>query len=122
MRKREIEDNRVMVMEDEFVIRMRNLGGRLGILICVGTLVCMVAVVVAGVVFFGLLSLLVMEMECLEVGFGLVGDDILNLGRDFVALVVEVDVEDIELEVKAIVRLIWGCSRVSGGEYLSCGI
>ena len=53
MRKREIEDNRVMVMEDEFVIRMRNLGGRLGILICVGTLVCMVAVVVAGVVFFG---------------------------------------------------------------------
>ena len=112
MRKREIEDNRVMVMEDEFVIRMRNLGGRLGILICVGTLVCMVAVVVAGVVFFGVLSLLVMEMECLEVGFGLVRDDILNLGRDFVALVVEVDVEDIELEVKAIVRLIWRCSRV----------
>ena len=112
MGKREIEDNRVMVMEDEFVIRMRNLGGRLGIFICVGTLVCLVAVVVVGVVFFGVLSLLVMEMECLEVGFGLVGDDILNLGRDFVVLVVEVDVKDIELEVKAIVRLIWGCSRV----------
>ena len=112
MGKREIEDNRVMVMEDEFVIRMRNLGGRLGKFICVGTLVCMVAVVVVGVVFFGVLFLLVMEMECLEVGFGLVGDDILNLGRDFVVLVVEVDVKDIELEVKAIVRLISGCSRV----------
>ena len=112
MGNREIEDNRVMVMEDELVIRMRNLGGRLGIFIWVGMLVCMVAVVVAGVVFFGVLSLLGMEMECLEVGFGLVRDDILNLGRDFVALVVEVDVKDIELEVKAIVRLIWGCSRV----------
>ena len=108
MGNREIEDNRVMVMEDELVIRMRNLGGRLGIFIWVGMWVCMVAVVV----FLGVLSLLVMEMECLEVGFGLVRDDILNLGRDFVALVVEVDVKDIELEVKAIVRLIWGCSRV----------
>lgn len=71
-----------------------------------------VVVAVAVISFSEKQCLSMTEMECLEVGFGLVGDDILNLGRDFVALVVEVDVEDIELEVKAIVRLIWGCSRV----------
>ena len=47
----------------------------------------------------------VMEVECLGVGFGLVGGDIFDLGGDFVAVVLEM--EDLDLEVGAIVRLLW---------------
>ena len=42
-------------------------------------------------------------------GFGLVGGGILNLGGGFVAVVVEMKVDDLELEVGAVVRLAWNC-------------
>ena len=44
-----------------------------------------------------------------RVSFGLVGGGIFNLSGGFVVLVVEVRLEDLELVVKAVVRLIWGC-------------
>ena len=47
-------------------------------------------------------------MECLGVGFGLMGDNILDLSWGFVAVVVEMEVDDLEFEV-AVVRVIWGC-------------
>ena len=50
-----------------------------------------------------------MEVECLGVGFGLVGGDIYHLGEDFVALVVEMEVQNLEFEVGAVVGLVWGC-------------
>ena len=69
--------------------------------------------------FYGELSLLVMKIECLGVGFGLVGAVIFSLSGDFVALLVEVEVvEDLELVVKAVVRLVWGCL----GGFISCGV
>ena len=43
------------------------------------------------------------------VSFGLVGGGIFNLSGGFVVLVVEVRLEDLELVLKAVVRLIWGC-------------
>ena len=49
------------------------------------------------------------EVECLGVGFGLVGGGILNLDGGFVAVVVEMKVDDLELEVGAVVRLAWNC-------------
>lgn len=48
-------------------------------------------------------------MECLAVRFGLVGGDIFDLGRGFVAVVVEMKVNDLELEVGVVFRLAWGC-------------
>ena len=48
------------------------------------------------------------EEECLGVGFGLVGGDILDLGWVFVAVVV-MAVDDLELEVGAVVRIVWKC-------------
>lgn len=48
-------------------------------------------------------------MECLAVTFGLVGGDIFDLGRGFVAVVVEMKVNDLELEVGVVFRLAWGC-------------
>ena len=98
MREGEMEDDRGMVMEVQCVVCIQNLGERpVLILIIVGISICMVVVVVVVVVFFKERSLSVMVMECLGVGFWLVGGGIFNLGRDFVALVVEVDVEDLEL-------------------------
>ena len=47
-------------------------------------------------------------MECLRVGFGLVGGNIFVLGEDFVAGVVEMEVKDLELEVGVVGRLAWG--------------
>ena len=41
----------------------------------------------------------VMNVECLWVSFGLVGGNILDLGGSFVAVVVEMEVDDFELEV-----------------------
>ena len=49
------------------------------------------------------------EMECLEVGFGLVGDDILDFCGGIIEVVVEIEVDDLGLEVVAVVRLIWSC-------------
>ena len=85
-------------------------------LIRAGTLACLVVVVAVGIISFGKRSLLVKEVEYLRVGFGLVGGDIFNLYGDFVAKVVEVEVEDLELVVKAAVRLVWDC--LNGRMYL----
>lgn len=49
------------------------------------------------------------KLECLAVTFGLVGGDIFDLGRGFVAVVVEMKVNDLELEVGVVFRLAWGC-------------
>ena len=47
----EVEDDRGLVMEDECMIHIQNLGGRLVLIfIRAGILVCLVAVVVVGVV------------------------------------------------------------------------
>ena len=35
--------------------------------------------------------------------------DILDLGQGFEAVVVEMEVDDLELEVGAVARLVWGC-------------
>ena len=105
-----------MVIEDGCVY-IGSLGGKLVLmLIRAGTLACLVVVVAVGIISFGKRSLLVKEVEYLRVGFGLVGGDIFNLYGDFVAKVVEVEVEDLELVVKAVVRLVWDC--LNGRMYL----
>ena len=43
--------------------------------------------------------------------FGAGGMWYLDLGGDFVTVVVEVELGDLELGVKAILRLVWGCLR-----------
>ena len=74
-------------------------------------MVCAVVVVVVGEVLFRERSLMVMEGEILGVGLGLVGCGIFDLGGDFRTVVVEVELGDLELGVKAILRLVWGCFR-----------
>ena len=106
----EMEDDRGMVMEDECGICVGSLVGRLVLmLIRAGILVCVTVVVVVGMVCFGNRSLSVKEVEYLGVGFRLVGGDIFSLDEDFEEVVVEVEVEDLELVVKALVRLVCGC-------------
>ena len=56
--------------------------------------------------FFEKRCMSVTEVECLGVSFGLVGGDIFDLGGDFVVVVVEMKVDDLELEVVAVVRLV----------------
>ena len=65
--------------------------------------------VVVGIGVFEECSLLVTDVECLGVGFGLVGGGIFDLGGDFVAVVVKVEVEDLDLAVKTVARQVWGC-------------
>ena len=85
----EIKNDNDMFMEDECVVCIRNLGGKLVlILIMAGILVCVVAVVLVGMELFRECSFSVIEVEYLVVGFGLVGGDIFNLGRNLVAVVV----------------------------------
>ena len=48
-------------------------------------------------------------MDCLGLSFGLVGGDIFDLGESFVAVVVEMEVDDFESEVGIVVRLVWSC-------------
>ena len=50
--------------------------------------------------------MLVMELEVegLRVSFGLLKDDILDLGRSFAAVVVEMEVDDLKLEEGDAVR------------------
>ena len=55
------------------------------------------------------LSVMALHVECLGVSFGLVGGDIFDLVGVFVAVVVEREVDDLELEVRVIVRLVWDC-------------
>ena len=50
-----------------------------------------------------------LKLGCLVVSFGLVGGDIIDLGGIFVAVVVEIEVHHLELEVGVVVRLVWGC-------------
>ena len=61
------------------------------------------------VLFGKCLSVTEVELECLGVSFGLVGGDIFDLGGGFVAVVMEMEVDDLELEVGVVVRLVWGC-------------
>ena len=70
--------------------------------------VMVVAAAVGVMSFLEKRSLLVMKMEVeyLGVSFELVGGDILNLGGVFVAVVVDMKVEDFELEVEVVVRLV----------------
>ena len=51
------------------------------------------------------------KVECLGVGFVLVGDDICDFGGVFIAMVVEMEVNDLELEVELgdVVSLVCGC-------------
>ena len=66
----EMEDDRGMIVEDECVVCIRNLFGRLVLIfIRAGVLVCAVVVVDVGVVFFGERFLSVTDVECLGVGW-----------------------------------------------------
>ena len=47
------------------------------------------------------------EVECFGVSFGLVGGDIFDLGGGFVFAVVEMEMDNLRLEVGAVVRLVW---------------
>ena len=55
--------------------------------------------------------MLVMEVEVegLRVSFGLLKGDILDLGRSFAAVVVEMEVDDLKLEEGDAVRPVGGC-------------
>ena len=59
------------------------------IFIRAGILVCVMAVVLVGVELFRKCSFSVIEVEYLVVSFGVVGDDIFNLGGNLVAVVME---------------------------------
>ena len=114
-----IEGYRGIVIEDVCECDMPNLGGSLVFMLMrAGILVVEVMVVAVGVmvvIAVGAISfsekwcLPVMEVKYLGVDFGLVGGDILDLGRGFVAVVVEMEVNDWESEVGAVVRLVWNC-------------
>ena len=102
-------------MEDVYEDGMQNLGGRLVLMLMrADCLVGEVVVVVVGVMVVVVVEkpcLSVTELECLGVGFGLVGDDIFDSGRGFVAMVVEMEVDDLELELEVgvVARLVWSC-------------
>ena len=116
-----MKDGSGIVMEDVCGDNMRNLGGRLVLMLMrVGILVGGVVVVAVGVMVMvevGVVSfsegscLLVAEMECVAVGCGLVGGDVLNFGGSFVVVVVVVEtvVGGSKLEVVAVVRIVWSC-------------
>ena len=92
----EIEDCRGMVMEDECVVYIQNLVGRLVLVfVGLGILICVVGAVVVGGVFFGKRSMSMTEMECSGVSFTMVGSGTFNFGGDFKAVVVEIGVEDL---------------------------
>ena len=100
-----------IAIEDVCEDSIQNLGGRLVLIFMrAGILVGEVVVAAVGVIFFyEKRCLSVTEVECLRVGLGLVEGDILDLSRGFIALVVEMEVDELVLEVGAVVRLIWGC-------------
>ena len=87
---------------------MLRAGILLGEAVVVAVGVMVVAAAVGVMSFLEKRSLLVMKMEVeyLGVSFELVRGDILNLGGGFVAVVVEMKVEDFELEVEVVVRLV----------------
>ena len=73
------------------------------------------------VVFFGEGSVLAteVEVEFSWVSFGLVGGDIFDLEGAFVAVVVEMDVDNLELEER-VVSSVWGCSVLFCGVRVRC--
>ena len=92
MSKGLMEEDRCMVVELEDVVSLQNLGRRQVLLfIRAGTAVCIV--VVRLVVVFSS-SFLVMEVECLRVGFWLLVSCIFSLGQCFVVMVVGVEMEN----------------------------
>ena len=109
------------VVMDNVCGDMRNLGGRLVLMLMrTGILVDGVVVVAVGVMVMvevGVVSfsegrcLPVAEVECAVVGCGLVRGDVLNFGGGFVAVVVVVEtmVGGSKLEVVAVVRIVWSC-------------
>ena len=115
-----------IVMEDVCEDGMQNLGGRFVLmLMSAGILaggVVVVAVGVMVVVEVGVMSfsegrcLPVVEVECVGVGRGLVGDDALDLDGGFVAVVVETVVGDSKFEVGAVIGIVWSCVN---GEFYS---
>ena len=116
-----MEGDSGVIMEDVCEDGMQNLDGRLVLMFLrAGYLVGELVVVVVGVmvvVAVGVVSfsekwcLSVMKVECLGVGFVLVGDDICDFGGGFVAMVVEMEVNDLELEVELgdVVSRVCGC-------------
>ena len=77
----------------------------------------MILVATVRVIFFGEGSVLVteVEVEFSWLRFGLVGGDILDLEGAFVAVVVEMEEDNLELEEKVI-------SSVCGCSILFCGV
>ena len=69
----------------------------------------MVVVAVEVISFSEERCLSVTEVECLRVVCGLVEGSILDLSVGFIALLVEMEVDNLEWEVGAVVRTIWGC-------------
>ena len=126
---RGMEDDSGIVMEEVCGDDMQNLGGSLVLMLMrAGILVGGVVVVVVGVMVMvevGVVSfpegrcLPVAKMECVVVGYRLVGGDVLNFGEGFVEVVVVVIVETVvggsKLEVAAVVRIV--CSSVNGELY-----
>ena len=79
--------------------------------VVVETVGVMVMVEVGVVSFFEGRCLPLAEVECVVVGCGLVGGNVLNFGWGFVAVVVVVEmvVGGSKLEVVAVVRIVWSC-------------
>ena len=95
-------------MEDVCGDGMRNLGGRLVLMLMREGILIGGVVVVS---FSGGRCLPMVEVECVVVGCGLVGGDVLNFGGVFavVMVVVEMVGGGSKLEVVAVVRIVWSC-------------
>ena len=106
-----------IIMEDVCENGMWNLVGRLVLMLMrAGILVGEVVVMVVGmmvVVAVGVLfssenwCLSVSEVQCLGLGFWLVGDDIFDFGGGFVAVMVEIGVDGLELDVEVGAVVSW---------------
>ena len=88
----EMEEDRYMVMEVEDMISLQNLCRR-QVLIFIRADIAVFIVVVGMLVVFSS-SFLVMEVECLRVGFWLLVAGIFSLGQCFVVVVVGVEMEN----------------------------
>lgn len=105
----EVEDDKGMVMEDECVICVQTLSGRLVLIsIRAGVLVlCSGSGGGRSYVYQGI-SLVCDRSGVFRSDFLVGGRWYLRIGGHFVAVVVEVKLEDLELVVKAFVGLVWG--------------
>ena len=117
-----------IIMEDVQEDDLQNLGGRLVLMLMrAGILIGGVVVVAVGVMGVAAMGVIYFSEElCLSVmqvkflGYGLVRGDIVNFGGSFVAVVVEMEVYDLKLEVGDVVRLVWSC--VNGELYFLWGV